>query len=352
MRAACSVGRRGGGAEARRSREYTHVDLTALGAFLIRGAGNHAVTMPAAATRAAVAHLSRAARARDFVALAKPRITLMVIITTAGGLFLAPSDSVGHPLSSLTVVCALLGTSLIVAGANALNMYLERESDRHMARTRNRPLPAGRMAPRQALWFGVVLSVVSVPILAIGVNALTALLAVLANLSYVLAYTPMKPRSHFALEIGAVPGAIPPLLGWTAVTNRIDLSGLVLFAILFIWQIPHFHAIALFRREEYARAGLKVMPNVVGDDATKHAIVRYLAVLVAATLLLFPLGVAHRGYLFIAGVLGAVFFGWGCYGLRPSLRDQPLRKWARSLFALSIVYLVLLFTVLAVDPWA
>jgi protoheme IX farnesyltransferase len=198
----------------------------------------------------------------------------------------------------------------------------------------------------------VVLSVVSVPILAIGVNALTALLAVLANLSYVLAYTPMKPRSHFALEIGAVPGAIPPLLGWTAVTNRVDLAGLVLFAILFIWQIPHFHAIALFRREEYARAGLKVMPNVVGDDATKHAIVRYLAVLVAATLLLFPLGVAHRGYLFIAGALGAVFFGWGCYGLRPSLRDQPLRKWARSLFALSIVYLVLLFTVLAVDPWA
>ena len=279
----------------------------------------------------------------------------MVIITTAGGLFLAPRVaplSEGAPLGAWTVFFALLGTAMIVSGANALNMYIERDIDRHMARTRNRPLPAGRMSPRAALWFGVTLSVVSVPILAIGVNALTALLAVLANVSYVLAYTPMKPRSHFALEIGAVPGAIPPLLGWTAATNRIDPAGVVLFAILFLWQIPHFHAIAMFRREEYARAGLKVMPNVAGDDATKHVIVRYLAALVATSLLLFPLGVAHAGYLFIALALGAVFFGWGVYGLRPGLTDARLNRWARSLFAISIVYLVLLFAALSIDPFS
>ena len=210
--------------------------------------------------------------------------------------------------------------ALIVGGANALNMFIERDIDAHMTRTRLRPLPAGRMAPRPALVFGIVLSVAAVPILAFGVNALTALLAVLANVIYVLAYTPLKQRSHLALEVGAIPGAMPPLLGWTAAMNRVDGAALVLFAILFFWQLPHFHAIALFRREEYARAGLQVLPNVRGDDATKHAIVRYLAVLLAVSLLLFPLGVAHRVYLFTALGLGAVFFGWGCWGLRAGER--------------------------------
>jgi len=310
------------------------------------------VTQPHASSLASNAKTSSIGSVRDFVALAKPRITTMVMITTAGGLFLAPRVVEGVVLRPATIVFALLGTALIVAGANALNMYIERDIDRHMSRTLNRPLPAGRLSPRAALWFGVVLSVVSVPILAIGVNPLTAFLAVLANLLYVLAYTPMKQRSHFALEIGAVPGAIPPLLGWTAATNRIDAAGIVLFAVLFFWQIPHFHAIALFRREEYARAGLKVMPNVSGDDATKHMIVRYLAALVAASLLLFPLGVAHRGYLFIACALGAAFFGWGAYGLRSGIALGRLNRWARSLFGISIVYLVLLFAVLVIDPFA
>jgi protoheme IX farnesyltransferase len=285
--------------------------------------------------------------ARDLLALAKPRITLMVIITCAGGLFLAPVA-----VSAVTVWCTLVGVSLIVAGANALNMYLERDIDRNMARTKNRPLPAGRMPAKTALWFGVATSVISVPILAIGVNPLTALLAVLANLTYVLAYTPLKQRSHLALEVGAIPGAIPPLLGWTAATNRIDLAGVVLFAILFFWQMPHFHAIALFRREDYARAGLVVLPNVHGENATKHAIVRYLAVVVASSLLLFPLGVAHRGYLFIALGLGVAFFGLGCAGLRASVTGPATRTWARSLFAFSIVYLVALFAVITIDPFA
>lgn len=281
------------------------------------------------------------AKVRDYVALTKPRITLMVLTTTAGGLFLAPAR-----VNLTTLVCTLLGMALIVGGANALNMFIERDIDANMTRTRLRPLPAGRMAPRAALVFGIVLSVAAVPILAFGVNALTALLAVLANVIYVLAYTPLKQRSHLALEVGAIPGAMPPLLGWTAAMNRVNGAALVLFAILFFWQLPHFHAIALFRREEYARAGLQVLPNVRGDDATKHAIVRYLAVLLAVSLLLFPLGVAHRVYLFTALGLGAVFFGWGCWGLREA--SGP--RWARSLFGISILYLVLLFTMLMIDP--
>jgi len=271
---------------------------------------------------------------RDLVTLAKPRITALVITTTAGGLWLAPVR-----VDALIIGLALLGTVLIVAGANALNMYIERDVDRRMDRTRDRPLPAGRLPPRAALWFGVVLSVIAVPILAIGVNAVTALLAVLAHLSYVLAYTPLKQRSHWALLVGAVPGAMPPLLGWTAATGRIGAAGIALFGILFLWQIPHFLAISIFRREDYARAGLKVMPNTVGIRATKHSIVRYLLALVAVTLLLVPLKVEGHVYLWCSGALGAVFFGWGCYGLR----EASGTRWARSLFAISIVYLVLLF---------
>jgi protoheme IX farnesyltransferase len=302
----------------------------------------------------------------DLVQLAKPRITLMCVITTAGGIWLAERIPSIHPLdattaslmgaerpvaTSITILMALVGTALIVSGANALNMYIERDIDRHMTRTKGRPLPSRRMSPRVALWFGVALSVIAVPILALGVNPLTALLAVLANVSYVLAYTPMKQRSHHALLVGAVPGAIPPLLGWTAVTGRIDAGGAVLFAILFLWQIPHFLAITLFRRDEYARAGLQVMPNVTGDEPVRHAIVRWTMALVATTFLLLPLGIAHRGYFVVAALLGALFFGVGCAGLR-TLTPVKLRTWSRSLFAVSIVYLVALFAAIMVDPFA
>jgi protoheme IX farnesyltransferase len=276
----------------------------------------------------------------DLLALAKPRITALVITTTAGGLWLAPVR-VGLGTAGL----AMLGTVLIVSGANALNMYIERDIDGRMDRTKDRPLPAGRLAPRVALWFGVALSVIAVPILAVGVNLTTALLAVLAHLSYVLAYTPLKQRSSAALLVGAVPGAMPPLLGWTAATGSVGWGGLVLFGILYLWQVPHFLAISVFRQHDYARAGLKVMPNTAGLRATKHGIVRYLVALVGVSLLLVPLGVERHAYLLWAGLLGAVFFGWGCYGLR---YDAGAR-WARSLFAVSIVYLVLLFCALVVE---
>jgi protoheme IX farnesyltransferase len=285
---------------------------------------------------------------RDLITLAKPRITLMVVITAVGGLFLAHRAGRldEHGMASSTVFWTLLGLSLIVSGANALNMYIERDIDRRMDRTKNRPLPAGRLTPRVALWFGVVTSVVAVPILAIGANALTALLALVANLLYVLAYTPLKQHSQYALHVGAIPGAIPPLLGWTAGTGRIDAAGVILFAVLFLWQIPHFAAITLFRKADYARAGLVVMPNVVGELAARHTIVRWIFALVAASLLIVPLGLAGRGYLFAATLLGAVFFIWGCYGLRAGTG----KKWAKSLFGISILYLMLLFAALGIDP--
>ncbi len=294
---------------------------------------------PIAAPRVAAAP---SLRLRDFVALAKPRITAMVLVTTAGGLWLAPSPT---RVGWLTIVATLLGVTLIVSGANALNMYIERELDGLMKRTRNRPLPTGRLAPRPALIFGVACSVLAVPVLGFGVNATTALLAVLANLLYVLAYTPLKQRSHFALQVGAVPGAIPPLLGWTAATGRVDTGGLVLFGILFLWQIPHFHAIALFRKLEYGRAGMVVLPNVEGDDATKHAVLRYAGALVVTSLLLVPLRIVHLSYLFAALALGGAFLAAAIYGLRARGTERS----ARITFATSLVYLVGLFAAIVVD---
>jgi heme o synthase len=291
---------------------------------------------------------SRRLALRDVIALAKPRITLNVMMTAAGGLFLAARAGRmdGPGPGPALVFPTLLGLFLIVSGANALNMYLEREIDGRMNRTKNRPLPSGRMHPRFALWFGVVSSALAVPILAIGANPLTALLALLANLTYVLAYTPLKQHSQFALHVGAIPGAIPPLLGWTAATARIDAAGIVLFSIMFLWQIPHFIAIALFLKQDYARAGLVVTPNVTGELASRHTIIRWIFALVAASLLLVPLGLAGHGYLVAAAILGAIFFIWGCYGLRAGTGN----RWAKSLFAVSIIYLTLLFAALAINP--
>jgi protoheme IX farnesyltransferase len=283
--------------------------------------------------------------AADLLTLTKPRITVMVLITMMGGAFLAGRVGRSAGWTTASLLMAVAGTALVVSGANTLNMYLERDSDRLMARTRNRPLPTGRMAPPIALWFGLALSAVSVPLLTFGVNALTGLLAALSLVSYVLAYTPLKRKTTLSLLIGAVPGAIPPLMGWTAVTGRIEWPGVLLFGVMFLWQIPHFLAIATFRRDDYHRAGLKVLPVERGDRVTRHHIVAYLAALVLVTLLLVPVGVGGSLYLGAAILLGAAFFGFGAWGLRPSAGV----RWARGLFITSIVYLVLLLSALMVS---
>jgi protoheme IX farnesyltransferase len=191
-----------------------------------------------------------------YLELIKPRITTLVVLTTATGLWLAPERP-----SFRTALFTVLGTILVVAAANVFNMYLERDTDALMPRTMNRPLPAGRIDPACALLFGVLLAAISVPLLTFVVGPLPGLLAALALVIYALVYTPLKRRTTASLLVGAVAGAIPPLIGWTAATGSIDPPALVLFAILFLWQVPHFLAIALFRRTEFARAGLLVRPN-------------------------------------------------------------------------------------------
>ncbi len=279
--------------------------------------------------------------ARDLLALAKPRITALVVFTTASGLWMAPSG-----LSRTRIALTLLGTVLIVAAANALNMYLERDSDALMARTANRPLPAGRMEPRVALNFGLALAAVSVPLLTFAVGALPGLLASVALVSYVLLYTPLKRRSATALLVGALPGAIPPLIGWTAATGRLEVPGVLLFAVMFLWQVPHFLAITLFRKDEYARAGLIVQPNEPGgEEAARMNIVRYSVALLGVSLLFVPVGAAGWVYLAAALLFGGLFLAHGLWGLRSDAGP----KWARQLFLHSLVYLTVLFVVLMAD---
>ena len=277
----------------------------------------------------------------DLLALAKPRITALVVFTTASGLWLAPQH-----LGPAGVALTLVGTVLVVAAANILNMYLERDSDALMPRTAGRPLPAGRLAPGVALRFGLALAALSVPLITFAVGALPGLLASIALVSYVLLYTPMKRLSATSLLVGAIPGAIPPLIGWTAATAHLDLPGVLLFAVMFLWQVPHFLAITLFRKAEYARAGLIVQPNEPGGErAARTNIVRYTVALVGVSLLFVPLGVAGKLYLVTAVVAGATFLGYGLLGLR---EDAGVR-WARNLFGLSLLYLTVLFGVLMLD---
>ncbi|MSP59959.1 MAG: protoheme IX farnesyltransferase [Myxococcales bacterium] len=270
---------------------------------------------------------------RDLITLTKPRITLLVLITTAGGMWLA-----GRP-SMVRVILTLLGTALVVAGANTLNMYLERDIDGRMARTRDRPLPTRRLRPEVALAMGLALGAVAVPLLTLGVNRLTGLLAAISLILYVLVYTPLKQRSPIALLVGAIPGAMPPLMGWTATTGALEAPGLILFGILFFWQLPHFLAITLFRTDDYARAGFKILAAERGARVAKIHVVIYLAVLVPVSLLLVPVGVARTPYLVAAPVLGAALFAWGLLGLRKSAGEQ----WARRMFIGSLIYLTLLF---------
>ena len=279
----------------------------------------------------------------DFATLVKPRITTLVLVTTAAGLWMTPMT-----LSSTVIFFTLLGTCLLVGAANTLNMYLERDVDARMRRTSDRPLPARRMSPQSALYFGIGLAVAALIILLTTTNRLTFLLGIIAFVSYVLFYTPLKRKSPIALLVGAVPGALPPLMGWTAATGSIGPGGLVLFFILFLWQIPHFLAIALCHQEEYEKAGIRVLPLEKGDRTTRHWIVRYTAGLFAVSLYPLFLGMAGRSYLVPAFLLGGLFLFLGCLGLK---QTTGLR-WARNFFLASVIYLplILISLVLSKTP--
>jgi protoheme IX farnesyltransferase len=222
---------------------------------------------------------------------------------------------------------------------------MERESDKLMARTRNRALPAGRLDANLALGFGLALGAVSVPTLMLGVNVITGLLGLLALVSYVAVYTPMKTASPAALIVGAVPGALPPLMGWSAVTGQINVGGMILFGILFLWQIPHVIGLGSFRRNEYKAAGIQVLPAVYGERATKTHAVLWALVLCGVSVLPNVLGWAGSLYLAVALVLGAAYVGSTLRGFR----SVPLELWGRRVFVTSLFYLPLLFVALLID---
>lgn len=237
-------------------------------------------------------------RANAYVALTKPDVSFLVLITTAAGYYMGARG----PVDFLNLVHTVFGTMLIAGGTAALNHYIERDSDRHMRRTASRPLPSGVLRPVEALWFGVALSIAGAADLLVVGGWLASLLGIVTCLSYLLAYTPLKKRSVWATFVGAFPGAVPPMIGWAAATKHLDGGAWLLFLILFFWQFPHFNAIAWMYREDYARAGILMLP-VVDKDGTRtfRQIILYACGLVAVSLLPSILGFA--GILYFFGAL-------------------------------------------------
>jgi protoheme IX farnesyltransferase len=277
----------------------------------------------------------------DYLELAKPRVTSLVVATTAFGFYVASRNAVDPVLLFHT----LLGTTLVASGTSAYNMYLERESDGKMERTRRRPLPEGRLQPVQALAFATALSVGGILYLAAWVNLLTALLATCTLASYLFLYTPMKRWSPLCTLVGAVPGALPPLGGWAAATGSLDAGGWALFAILFLWQLPHSLAIAWMYKEDYARGGFRLLPVVDPDGgSTVRQIVGNALALVPVSLTPVLLGVTGIWYFYGAILLGAVLVA-SC--LR--MARTRSRVHARGILLFSVLYLPALLLLMAVD---
>jgi protoheme IX farnesyltransferase len=267
---------------------------------------------------------------RDVVELAKPRVTAMVVLTT----WLGFSFAAGKSWSALWFL-TILGTSLVASGAAVLNQYIERELDAKMRRTRNRPIPQNRISPEAALGLGVSLSVIGLAILILRVNVLTAFLAAVTLASYLFVYTPMKTRTSLCTLVGAIPGAIPPMMGWTAVRDRIEPQAWVLFAILFNWQLPHFLAIAWMYKDDYARAGFPMLPVIDPEGgSTARMIVIYSAIMIPITLLPARFGLTGASYAFGALGLGLAFLlcgAWTAFFRTPAS--------ARRLLLASVIYL-------------
>jgi heme o synthase len=278
----------------------------------------------------------------DYVTLTKPRIMTLLLLTGAGGMFVGAR---GTP-SATGLAVMLLGLALACGGASALNHVLDRDIDSHMRRTDRRPVAAGRVPAARALEFGLALSALSFALLASASNVLTALLALAGNLFYVVVYTRWLKRSTpLNIVIGGAAGAIPPLVGFAAATNSITVSALALFLVVFFWTPPHFWALALLIKRDYAAARVPMLPVVRGDDETVRQILLYSLVLVPVTLLPVALRTLGAFYLGSALVLGAtlVALAW-------RLRRDPAPSRARSLFHYSLAYLALLFVAMSVDP--
>jgi len=289
------------------------------------------VTIPATVATAPAPGAVRSGRLAAYVELTKPRITRTVLTTGAIGMALAPGR-----IRALEAALSLVGTLLVVSSANALNMWWERGIDARMHRTADRPLPSGRLTANEALGFGLALGLVAIPVL-LAVNTLTAALGLLALVSYVLVYTPMKAVSPYALHVGAVPGAIPPLMGYATVAGKLDGVALAIFAVLFLWQIPHFVAISLVRGEEYAAAELPVYGIAKAPHVVHRTVALYTYATVAASLVPFFLGAFSPLYLGAAGALG---LGFIALAHRVHVGDIGA---AQRFFRASVAYLVLVY---------
>jgi len=280
-------------------------------------------------------------RASDFIELTKPRVVLMVLVTASVGFYLGS----GLVLDYFRLAEMLLGTALAAGGTLTLNQYLERDSDGLMERTRRRPLPDGRVQPTEALVFGVALIILGLLVLLWRVNDWSALVTLSIVGSYLFIYTPLKQRSSLCALIGAVPGALPPLIGWTAVQGEIRLEAWVLFAVLFLWQTPHTLAIARLYRDDFARAGIRFLPVVERDGKSMgRQVVGHTLALLAVSLLPTLLHFAGQVYFVAAFLLGAGFLAFGVV-----LAFSPSEGAARRLVFASLVYLPLLLGVMALD---
>lgn len=285
--------------------------------------------------------LSARERLAAFLELTKPRITFLIVLTSAAGFALGSSAQIDY----VAMGRAMLGIALLSSGIATLNQYMERDLDALMRRTANRPLPSGKLMPWEALVFGVGLTVFAEVYLAVLVNPLSALLGLTVISGYLFAYTPLKTKTSLSTLVGAFPGAVPPLIGWAAVRGDIGIEAWVLFAILFLWQFPHFLAIAWMYREDYSRAGILMLPVVEPDGrVTAQQIVVYTLLLLPVSLLPTALGTSGKVYLYGAIILGLLFL---YSSVRAALSKS--RQEARRLLLASVIYLPLLFILMVLD---
>jgi protoheme IX farnesyltransferase len=289
---------------------------------------------------------------RDCLALAKPRVNFMVLITTGVGFYLGAAISRDWTWLSLSL--ALVGTALLASSSAILNQYLERDHDSHMPRTRRRPLPAKRAHAAEAIALGILMGLIGTNLLAAFVNPLTALLGAFTWASYLFIYTPLKRKSTWNTIVGAVPGAIPPVMGYTAATNSLDLNAAALFGILFFWQLPHFQAIATLYRFDYRAGGYQMLPCVEPGPfpRTARSVALHTVGMLAVSLLPIYTHIVHHWYLAFAIPLGAWFTHLAIrfhHQLTTKPPEDPdLRKSARKLFLASIIYLPLILIALVV----
>jgi protoheme IX farnesyltransferase len=281
---------------------------------------------------------ARARLAAAYLDLTKPRITLLVVLTAAAGFCLASKSGINY----LRLLNASAAIALLSSGIGTLNQYLERERDGLMLRTKMRPLPSHKLSPLSALVFGILLSVGAIAQLAFFINPLAALLGIITLTSYLFLYTPLKTKTSLSTVIGAFPGAMPPLMGWVAARGEVSLEAWILFAILFLWQFPHFLAIAWMYKEDYARAGIKMLPVIELDGRiTAQQIVSYTLMLLPVSLLPGVVDLAGQVYLVGALLLG---LGFLYFSLRAAISRS---KWqARRLLLASVLYLPALFALM------